>query len=65
MGTKAVRFSESEEKSIIEFLEKNPFLDFSTIARLAILNFIKNPEIKLIPVNATTKNNRNSQSKVH
>ena len=47
MGTKAVRFSEKEERSINEFLEINPFLDFSTLARLSIMRFIENPEIKL------------------
>lgn len=50
MGTKAVRFSDNEEKKIIEFLEKNPFLDFSTLARLSIMKFIEHPEIKLNPI---------------
>ena len=47
MAAKAVRFSKEDEKLIEEFLKKNPFLDFSTMARIAILNFIKKPEIKL------------------
>jgi hypothetical protein len=51
MGTKAVRFSEKEEEIIKEFLDKNPMLDFSTLARLAINNFIENPELKLKPIN--------------
>jgi hypothetical protein len=53
MGTKAVRFSDKEEAAITEFLEKNPFLDFSTLARLSIMNFIENPELTLKPI---TKN---------
>lgn len=47
MPTKAIRFSENENDAIKSFLAKNPFFDFSTIARLAILNFIENPEIHL------------------
>ncbi len=63
MGTKAVRFSDKEEQAISEFLEKNPFLDFSTLARLSIMNFIENPEIKL---KAVTQNKAKSeQAKVH
>jgi hypothetical protein len=50
MGTKAVRFSDNEEQKISEFLEKNPFFDFSTLARLSIMKFIEHPEIKLNPI---------------
>lgn len=50
MGTKAVRFSDKEEQIIKEFLDKNPMLDFSTLARLAISNFVENPELKLKPI---------------
>lgn len=49
MATKAVRFSEQEDKAIKEFLAKNSFLDFSTLARMAILNFIENPNLNLKP----------------
>ena len=62
MGTKAVRFNNEEEKEIKEFLENNPFLDFSTLARLAIQKFIENPEIKL----KTNKNkSKELDTKVH
>lgn len=54
MATKAVRFNENEEEAIKDFLSKNPYLDFSTIARIAILNFIKNPDLKLIPIKPET-----------
>jgi hypothetical protein len=51
--TRAIRFSEQEEKQIEEFLENNPFFDFSTLAKMAILDFVKNPRITLHPVKAS------------
>ena len=60
MPTKAVRFSEKEGKAIKDFIEKNPYFDFSTIARMAILNFIKDPKIELIP---TTIENQDSSER--
>ena len=38
--TKAIRLSESEDRLIEEFLRKNPFFDFSSLARTAILKFM-------------------------
>lgn len=64
MSTKAVRFSENEEKAIAEFLEKNPFLDFSTLARLSIMSFIENPEIKLKPISKDIKKEKLMPEKV-
>ncbi|MFG1503692.1 hypothetical protein [Halobacteriovorax sp. ZH5_bin.2] len=55
MPTKAIRFSEKEDKAIKDFIEKNPYFDFSTIARMAILNFIEKPEIKLKPTTVDFK----------
>lgn len=49
MPTKAIRFSEKEDKAIKQFIENNPYFDFSTIARMAILKFIENPQIDLKP----------------
>lgn len=49
MPTKAIRFSDEEDKAIKDFLTKNPYFDFSTIARMAILNFIEKPKIELVP----------------
>lgn len=49
MSTKAVRFNDKEEKAIKDFLEKNPYFDFSTLARMAIINFIEKPELRLKP----------------
>ncbi len=48
--TRAIRFSDSEELQIEQFLRENSFLDFSTLARLAIIDFVKNPKITLRPV---------------
>lgn len=49
MSTKAVRFNDKEDKAIKDFLEKNPYFDFSTLARMAIINFIEKPELRLKP----------------
>jgi hypothetical protein len=57
--TRAIRFSENEDKKIEEFLEKNSFFDFSTLARIAILAFLKDPKITILPVkeNVVSKDN--------
>ena len=47
--TRAIRFSDKEELQIEEFLRNNPFFDFSTIARLSILAFIKDPKVEIRP----------------
>lgn len=47
---RGVRFTESEEAKIEEFLKKNPLIDFSTLAKIAILEFVKKPELSLVPV---------------
>lgn len=47
---RGVRFSKSEEALVEEFLKKNPYIDFTTLSKIAILNFIKNPELNLVPV---------------
>lgn len=49
MPTKAIRFSDKEDKAIKEFIKNNPYFDFSTIARMAILKFIENPQLELKP----------------
>lgn len=45
--TRAIRFSENEEKLIQEFLKQNPFFDFSSLARTAIVTFIQDPRLSL------------------
>lgn len=57
MSIKAVRFSENEEHAIKVFLAKNPLFDFSTLARVAIINFIEKPIIKLEPSKLETSEN--------
>ncbi|NOT79386.1 MAG: hypothetical protein HOP07_10375 [Bacteriovoracaceae bacterium] len=44
---RAVRFSGQEEAQIQKFLELNSFLDFSTLARIAIKQFVENPTLNL------------------
>jgi hypothetical protein len=48
--TRTVRFQKEEAELIDQFLEKNPILDFSTLARLAVTRFIKKPELQLVGV---------------
>lgn len=62
MPTKAIRFSDKEDKAIKDFIEKNPYFDFSTIARMAILNFIEKPEIELKPT--TIKLNQDNKKRL-
>ncbi len=60
---RGVRFSLDEEALIEEFLLKNPMMDFSMLAKVAILKFIKHPEINLTPVaRASRKENKNVRS---
>ncbi|GEM_PF-1736472 len=47
---RGVRFLDRDEALIEEFLRRNPLIDFSTLAKIAILEFIKNPQINLIPI---------------
>ncbi|MCB9092179.1 MAG: hypothetical protein H6621_00325 [Halobacteriovoraceae bacterium] len=61
MPTKAVRFTDKEDKAIKEFLKKNPNFDFSIIARMAILKCIEKPDINLIPIKFVDKNNTSKE----
>lgn len=61
MSTKAVRFNEKEDKAIKDFLEKNPYFDFSTLARMAIINFIEKPELRLKPSSLDTNEEKKVQ----
>lgn len=44
---RAIRLSPAEEKQIQEFLRRNPFFDFSTVTRLALVRFMENPSLNL------------------
>ena len=50
--TRAVRLSDSDSKQIDGFLSENSFFDFSSLARLAILQFIKNPQVFIKPLSS-------------
>lgn len=52
---RGVRFSSDEDELIEEFLVKNRMMDFSMLAKVAILKFIKHPEINLTPVTRPTR----------
>lgn len=56
--TKAIRLSDRDEKLIEEFLNKNPFFDFSTLARTSIMHFIENPQLQITPVKPKIKNKK-------
>jgi hypothetical protein len=60
---RGVRFTPKEEALIEEFLEKNPLLDFSTLAKIAILDFVRKPKINLTAVGAQVqKEKRNDRT---
>jgi len=48
--SRTVRFKRAEIELIEEFLEKNSFLDFSTLTRIAVLEFIQKPTLQIRPV---------------
>jgi hypothetical protein len=43
--SRTIRFKVQEVKLIEEFLEKNPFFDFSSLTRTAVNEFIRNPNL--------------------
>ncbi len=45
--SRTVRFKKEELKLIEQFLEQNPFFDFSTLTRVAITEFIKRPSLQI------------------
>jgi len=63
MGTKAVRFPKEEEAAINDFLKKNPFFDFSSLSRIAIMQFIKNPKLNIKPASSAKVRNSSSITK--
>lgn len=63
ISPRTVRFKAEEIDLIDEFLARNRFFDFSTLARIAILEFIKNPSVKIQPVAAKTRISRSTRSK--
>jgi hypothetical protein len=47
---RTVRFDKNELGKIEEFLMRNPFLDFSSLTRMAINQFIKKPTVQIQPI---------------
>lgn len=47
---RGIRFNEKEDSLVEEFLKENPVIDFTTLAKIAILEFVKKPQITLKPV---------------
>ena len=52
---KALRMPKKDWEQIERFLSLNPFFDFSTLARTAISEFIKNPKLDLKGVGVSEK----------
>ena len=61
---KTVRFKEIEIEKINEFLIENPSLDFSTMIRLAVENFIKNPSLNSVNKFKTKSIPKNPEAKI-
>lgn len=59
---RGIRFTPKEDEMIEEFLEKNPLFDFSMMAKIAILAFIKQPDVRLNAVGSKhRKDNSNAK----
>ncbi len=62
--TRAIRFSKEEESKIEEFLQKNSFFDFSSLARTAIMNFVKAPTVSIQAIRSVeTGSNKGRRTK--
>ncbi len=46
-NTRTIRFSDEDMRDIDKFLSENRIFDFSTLARVAIREFIENPVIEI------------------
>jgi len=58
-STRTVRFKTEEDQKIERFLAGNPLFDFSTLARIAIMQFLENPSVKIhIPENSSVISRR-------
>ena len=52
---KTIRFNEADSKKIEQFLKENPGMEFSTLIRIALHNFIENPKLNFIAKPKATK----------
>lgn len=60
--SRTVRFSKHEDDLIEEFLRENPFFDFSTLVRVSVQSFIKEPSlsIKAVKKSATPRRQKDA-----
>jgi hypothetical protein len=58
--SRTVRFKLGDLDLIDEFLDKNPLFDFSTLTRVALLEFIKNPTLEIRPVETKIKHGQHA-----
>ena len=54
--TRTVRFKRSDLERIERFLEENPIFDFSSLVRLSVESFMKQPKVLLKPVSEKATN---------
>jgi len=47
---KSIRLTEEEAYEIESFLNENPLFDFSTVARMALRDFIRRPIVRVKPL---------------
>jgi len=60
--TRTIRFKADEAARIERFLAKNPFLDFSTLARLAIDQFIHDPSVQIRGLRTTPQHTSHEEA---
>ena len=48
--TRAVRLSDEDEKLIADFMHLNPAMDFSTLIRMALRQFVHDPHHAIRPI---------------
>jgi hypothetical protein len=60
--SRTIRFKEDEIRLIEEFLDKNPFFDFSSLTRLAVSEFVKNPTLQIKAVTPKSPTNTKARS---
>jgi hypothetical protein len=48
--TRAVRLSDEESRRVDQFIKLNPFFDFSSLVRTALMEFIAAPRLQIRPL---------------
>lgn len=56
--SRTVRFKAHELEQIDEFLQRNPFFDFSSLTRIAVTEFIRRPTLRIQPIETTERPKR-------